>query len=62
MPTTHRHLLKANEIIPGIAGDELGARRERLMGLLSKDSIAVIPSSRIQYSSQNILYTPRLNA
>lgn len=55
---THPHLLKhASELMPGIGASELKGRRERLMKELGPNSIAVIPSYRAQYSSQNILYS-----
>lgn len=54
---THPNILKTStKVMPGIDRSELLSRREKLMAELGEEAIAVIPSYRMQYSSQNILY------
>ena len=57
LPWTHPHLLKANEIWPGISNAEFKTRREKLLTLVPEgEACVVLESAPVKYSSQNIFY------
>lgn len=53
---THPHLFAhPAHIVPGITGQEFTARRAALLAALPTNSLAIVPSYKLAYSSQNIL-------
>jgi Xaa-Pro aminopeptidase len=56
-PWTHPHIMKPNEIWPGIPHAEFKSRREKLLSLIPEnEACVVLESSPVKYSSQNIFY------
>ncbi|KAG1710431.1 Xaa-Pro aminopeptidase 3 [Nymphon striatum] len=66
-PNSHPHLLKTNEVAPGISKSEFKKRRFKLMESIAKRNISVenhlvvIPSATKLYMSNNIPYPFRQN-
>ncbi|RKP22730.1 Creatinase/Aminopeptidase P, partial [Syncephalis pseudoplumigaleata] len=56
LPETHPHLMRADELTPGIAKEEYTERRARLFAQLPPNSAAIIPGYRIRYASCNVFY------
>ncbi|KAF8334979.1 peptidase M24 [Cantharellus anzutake] len=53
---THPHLLKPNEITPGISTQEYESRRASLMDGLPDNSVVVSVAAGVKFASQNIFY------
>jgi Xaa-Pro aminopeptidase len=67
MPTTHPHLLKHGEVLPGISLQELKRRRSKLIKNImlemqdKRQQIVIIPAASIVYMSDKIPYIFRQN-
>lgn len=59
---THPHLLKRNEVTPGMSQAEYQDRRARLIGSLADDSIVLIPAAKHLYMTNDIPYVFRQNS
>ncbi|KAF9066863.1 peptidase M24 [Rhodocollybia butyracea] len=53
---SHPHLIKPNELTPGITSEEYEDRRRRLMERLPDNSVVVLPAGSIKYMSGKIFY------
>jgi Xaa-Pro aminopeptidase len=60
--TTHPQLLQEGEITPGITSAEYISRRERLLELLPKNSLAIVASAPVKMMTDVVPYTFRQNA
>ncbi|XP_035208838.1 xaa-Pro aminopeptidase 3-like [Stegodyphus dumicola] len=69
-PVSHAHLLKSNEVTPGLSVDVYQCRRTRLMQVISQMTFAemnksahivIVPSGSVVYMSENIPYPFRQN-
>ncbi|KAF4600522.1 hypothetical protein EYR38_005151 [Pleurotus pulmonarius] len=56
---SHPHLVKPNELTPGIPAEEYETRRRKLMDNLPDDSLVVSVAAPIKYMSANIFYKYR---
>ncbi|KIK55353.1 hypothetical protein GYMLUDRAFT_231086 [Collybiopsis luxurians FD-317 M1] len=53
---SHPHLIKPNELTPGITSEEYEGRRRRLMNGLPDDSVVVSAAGSVKYMSGKIFY------
>lgn len=53
---TRPHLIKSNELTPGITAIEYHERRARLMNQLPNNSVVIINSNSVQYASGAVFY------
>ncbi|KAF9782088.1 peptidase M24 [Thelephora terrestris] len=59
---SHPHLIKPDELTPGISTREYESRRQRLMETLPDNSIVVLIGGKVKYMSNQILYVPLFNS
>lgn len=56
---SHPHLLRPNELTPGIPSEEYERRRKELMDSLPSNSVVVLIAAPVKYMSGNIFYKYR---
>ncbi|KAH8930740.1 peptidase M24 [Atractiella rhizophila] len=59
LPHTHPHLLRPNELTPGITVAEYEGRRQNLMRSLERDGVVLVSSGEVKWMSGAVFYSFR---